>query len=53
MPFAPAMRSGKLKLDGPSGLVREFPRWLKWSPMADNVRAAVEAARPRRSPEAS
>ena len=50
MPFATAVRSGKLKLDGPSGLVREFPRWLKWSPMADNVRAAVEAGAPAATP---
>ena len=28
----------------PTQLVREFPRWLRWSPMADNVRSALASA---------
>lgn len=47
--FARAVRSGTLKVEGPSALVRDFPTWLMWSPMARHFRAAglpsVAAAR--------
>ena len=45
LPFEAALRTGKVRLEGPRDLVRQFPRWLKWSPMAENVKAAVNAAR--------
>jgi DNA-binding HxlR family transcriptional regulator len=45
LPYDVAIRTGKLSLEGPTALVRQFPRWLKWSPMADNVKAAARAAR--------
>ena len=37
--YATALRSGTIRLEGPSGLCREFPKWLLWSPMAQHVRA--------------
>jgi DNA-binding HxlR family transcriptional regulator len=37
--YAAALRSGTIRLEGPSGLCRDFPRWLLWSPMAPHVRA--------------
>jgi DNA-binding HxlR family transcriptional regulator len=40
IPFETAVRTGKLRLEGPTPLVRGFPRWLRWSPMAEHVRAA-------------
>lgn len=39
-----AIRSGLVSVHGPSALVREFPRWLMWSPMAPYVRAERERA---------
>jgi DNA-binding HxlR family transcriptional regulator len=44
LPFEAILRSGKLRIEGPSSLVRQFPQWLKWSPMAENVRNAMSAA---------
>jgi DNA-binding HxlR family transcriptional regulator len=44
-PLDAALRSGKVRLEGPKDLVRQFPRWLKWSPMAEHVREAVAEAR--------
>ncbi|HET8647290.1 MAG TPA: winged helix-turn-helix transcriptional regulator [Vicinamibacteria bacterium] len=41
LPLANALRSGQVRLEGPSALVRDFPRWLKWSPMFEHVRAAA------------
>jgi hypothetical protein len=35
-----AVRSGAIVVDGSPALVREFPRWLMWSPMAHHVRVA-------------
>jgi DNA-binding HxlR family transcriptional regulator len=43
LPLSAALRSGTVRLEGPSALTREFPRWLKWSPMSEHVRAAVAA----------
>jgi hypothetical protein len=34
-----AVRSGRIEVDGPPGLSRDFPRWLMWSPMAHFVKA--------------
>ena len=45
LPLEAAIRTGKVRFEGPRELVRQFPRWLKWSPMADHVKAAVGAAR--------
>ena len=39
--LAEAMRSHLVQLDGPPALVRAFPGWFAWSPVADVVRAAV------------
>lgn len=39
--LAEAMRSGSVQFDGPPALVRAFPGWFAWSPVADVVRAAV------------
>lgn len=39
--FEGALRVGALAVEGPSMLVRAFPRWLEWSPMAPAVRAAA------------
>lgn len=44
LPYANAIRTGQVRLEGPTQLVREFPRWLRWSPMADNVRSALASA---------
>lgn len=41
--FDAALRSGALRIDGPSALRRGFPTWLQWSPMASKVRAADAA----------
>ena len=43
IPLPTALRSRKVVLDGPSALVRQFPRWLRWSPMSEHVRAATAA----------
>jgi DNA-binding HxlR family transcriptional regulator len=40
-----AMRSGEIVLEGPSALVRAFPRWFMWSPLADVARAYRERRR--------
>jgi DNA-binding HxlR family transcriptional regulator len=40
LPLEAALRTGNVRIEGPIGLVRQFPRWLKWSPMAEHVRAA-------------
>jgi hypothetical protein len=34
-----AVRSGGIEVEGPTGLTRDFPRWLMWSPMAHYVKA--------------
>jgi len=36
--FDAAIRCGGVIVEGPSALVRQFPRWLLWSPMARFVR---------------
>jgi hypothetical protein len=38
-----AIRSGAVVVDGLPALVREFPRWLMWSPMARFVRERQRA----------
>jgi len=40
-----AVRSGEIVLEGPSALVRAFPRWFMWSPLADVARAYRKHAR--------
>jgi hypothetical protein len=40
--YATAVRSGAIEIEGPPRLVREFPNWLMWSPMAHHVRAERE-----------
>jgi len=40
-----AVRSGEIILEGPSALVRAFPRWFMWSPLADVARAYRERRR--------
>jgi DNA-binding HxlR family transcriptional regulator len=40
-----AVRSGEIVLEGPSTLVRAFPRWFMWSPLADVARAYRERRR--------
>jgi DNA-binding HxlR family transcriptional regulator len=37
--WASAVRAGQLALEGPAGLIRAFPLWLQWSPMAAHVRS--------------
>lgn len=39
-----AMRAGAIRLDGSVPLVRAFPAWFAWSPMADLVRAHVTSS---------
>jgi hypothetical protein len=41
--YAAAVRSGLVVIEGAPALVREFPRWLMWSPMAGHVRAHMNA----------
>jgi DNA-binding HxlR family transcriptional regulator len=48
-----AMRLGQLTIEGPPALVRAFPGWLQWSPMAkhvrrERIRCAKPASRRRR-----
>jgi DNA-binding HxlR family transcriptional regulator len=43
-PWEAALRTGKVRIEGPRELARQFPRWLKWSPMANHVREAAAAA---------
>jgi DNA-binding HxlR family transcriptional regulator len=38
-----ALRSGAVVVEGPPGLVRDFPRWLLWSPMSRFVREHTRA----------
>ena len=40
--YTAAVRSGAIEIEGPARLVREFPDWLMWSPMAHHVRAERE-----------
>jgi DNA-binding HxlR family transcriptional regulator len=40
-----AVRSGEIVLEGPPALVRAFPRWFMWSPLADVARAYRERRR--------
>jgi DNA-binding HxlR family transcriptional regulator len=42
--YEAAIRSRALTVDGPPALVREFPRWLMWSPMSRFVRETAPAA---------
>lgn len=44
-PLDQALSEGQVRLEGMPTLVRSFPRWFAWSPMAESVRAA-----PRKSP---
>ena len=39
--YAKAVRSGQIELDGPSTLVKAFPKWMEWSHFADTVRASA------------
>jgi DNA-binding HxlR family transcriptional regulator len=41
IPLAAALRGGQVRIDGAPALVRQFPGWLKLSPMAEHVRAAA------------
>jgi DNA-binding HxlR family transcriptional regulator len=43
--FGAAVKEGLVEIDGPPALVRGFPRWLQWSPIAGAVRTAAAAAR--------
>lgn len=45
LPLETALRAGTVLIEGQSALVRAFPHWLEWSPMAPAVRAAAEPAR--------
>jgi DNA-binding HxlR family transcriptional regulator len=43
-----AVAAGKVRIDGPPRLARDFPRWFLWSPFLPAVRARVAAsAQPR------
>jgi DNA-binding HxlR family transcriptional regulator len=42
-----AVRRGKVVLEGPPALVRDFPRWFMWSPLVDVARACRERRRVR------
>jgi hypothetical protein len=44
-----AIRAGQLAIEGPPALVRAFPQWLQWSPMAVHVRSERDRCRPRRA----
>jgi hypothetical protein len=54
--YATALRTGTITIEGTPALVRDFPEWLMWSPMARHVRdvqkhpprAAGTGPRPRR-----
>ena len=43
LPLEAILRTGQLRVEGASSLVRQFPRWFKWSPLAENVRSAMIA----------
>jgi DNA-binding HxlR family transcriptional regulator len=47
-----AIRAGAVKLDGLPAVVRAFPTWFTWSPMADLVRARLAARSRSRRPTA-
>jgi DNA-binding HxlR family transcriptional regulator len=47
-----AVRSRGISTEGSPALVREFPRWLMWSPMAHHVRAERERQQPATGREA-
>jgi DNA-binding HxlR family transcriptional regulator len=42
--FAEAMGEGTVEVDGPSGLVRQLPRWFSWSPFHDAARRELAVA---------
>ena len=44
VPYESALRSGRVRLEGPPALARAFPGWLRWSPMAEHVRAGRQAS---------
>jgi DNA-binding HxlR family transcriptional regulator len=44
--WSQAVLKGQVRLDGSPGLIREFPHWFAWSPMAETVRAAQAVRRP-------
>jgi DNA-binding HxlR family transcriptional regulator len=46
--LADALSSGRVTIEGPGPLVRQFPRWMAWSPLHDAVEAAT-----RRGPRAA
>ncbi|MEZ5292294.1 MAG: helix-turn-helix domain-containing protein [Vicinamibacterales bacterium] len=54
VPWATAIGSGQVTIDGDPALVRALPGWLLWSPMAVHVRehqvACAVPSRPRRAP---
>ena len=41
--LADARRDGRVTLEGPPALVRDFPNWFLWSPFAPTVRRHLEA----------
>ena len=48
-PLDQAVREGHVRLEGVPALVRAFPRWFAWSPMAASVRAATRTPARRRA----
>jgi DNA-binding HxlR family transcriptional regulator len=44
--YQEAVRRGDLVLEGPTALVRAFPRWFKWSPLVEVARACRAKAIP-------
>lgn len=44
--YTQARRSGALRVEGPSTLVRAFPTWFTWSKFAPTVRAATRKGAP-------
>jgi DNA-binding HxlR family transcriptional regulator len=51
--YSSAVRSGIVTVEGNGALVRDFPRWLMWSPMAHHVRAERDRPRSRRPARAA
>ena len=45
-PLDQALSEGQVRLEGMPTLVRSFPRWFAWSPMAESVRAATRKSPP-------
>jgi len=41
-----AVSTGAIRVDGPPGLVRSFPRWFLWSPFADITRRRAKRTAP-------